>query len=70
MKETITIIKDLIVALKPYAEPRTQAMDNYPCHIGIFKDPMDCSRCKKAIFAHESIQKAEKFLKDMTKASH
>jgi hypothetical protein len=66
MKEAISIIKDLIVALKPYAEPRIPAMDNYPCHIGIFKDPMDCNRCKKAIAAHECIQKAERFLKENT----
>lgn len=54
----IAAAPDLLEALRPFAEPLTEAMENYPCHKGI-RSARECTRCGKAIAAYEAIAKVE-----------
>jgi len=53
----IAAAPEMYEALLPFAEPYSAAMEGYPCHKGTCS-ARECTRCGKAIAAHEALRKA------------
>lgn len=49
-------VRELREALKPFAEPPSPAMDEYPCHQYIFTNPRQCGRCGRALRAWDALE--------------
>lgn len=65
-QSTEKVIKSLVKSLSNFAEKPSSAMDNFLCHRGVCSK-YECGRCGRAISAWNSIQKANKYLKDSRK---
>lgn len=48
-------IAALKAALAPFAEKPSEQMNDYSCHVGIYQDPRECTRCGNAIRAWEAL---------------
>jgi len=51
----VDIIENFIKALEPFAEKPSEAMDSYPCHVGILPKER-CGRCSRAITAFNALE--------------